>query len=452
MAGTDFTNKTNGEFIIKDYKFTVYDRILRYSKIAGIVSFIFPTYYIYQDIKANFPFSTLLWRILPIVIGAILFVFSMTVLKKHIRFITLLYNLFLLSLMVMMCGIFIESIGTPVFSPVTSGLVFIIIIIFIGAPGGMRQLVPIYGLPMAATIGYIAIFKNPTANELLYLPLPVIIIIVNSFLAEVLERLRYREFEAKRSAEYNNMILEDKNKQLNEELMLARSLQQKLIPQEMPEIKGIKVSALYKPFIEVSGDFYDFIYFRNQDKMGIFICDVSGHGVSAALIASMTKAIILTARHEISSPSDLLKYINSKISGHTGGQFISAIYAIYEYDTNKFIFARAGHPYPLIIRQDSVMPVKSKGSVLGIMTEREYEEKTIDLQHGDKVIFYTDGLSEAVNSEFEVFENVMNDVLLKHKEEPIDKYINSLHEELIIFKGLNTKYDDDICIVGFEIL
>ena len=127
--------------------------------------------------------------------------------------------------------------------------------------------------------------------------------------------------------------LKEKNDIIQKELILAGNIYKNLIPSSFPEIEDIEFSSIFLPMDELGGDFYDFIKFKEQNLVGIFISDVSGHGVPAALISSMVKTLINTAHKESLSPSKFLTYIDNKIYGQTVGNFITAFYGVY--DGNK---------------------------------------------------------------------------------------------------------------------
>lgn len=245
--------------------------------------------------------------------------------------------------------------------------------------------------------------------------------------------------------------IQNKNKQLREELKLAEQIQTNIIPSNYPKTPGVRFASFYKAMQEVGGDFYDFVQVREPDMMGIFISDISGHGVPAAFITSMLKIILDTCGAYKFSPSSLMHYLNSKLLALANGNFITAFYGLYNSNTRKFIYARASHPYPVLIRNGELTELKGDGMILGFFEEVSSDEKEIDLFPGDKLIFYTDGLTESLNSEGKFFRDRMFQVLKKNHHEPIDKIINLLHYELLLHCERDI-FEDDVCIVGMEIL
>jgi len=122
------------------------------------------------------------------------------------------------------------------------------------------------------------------------------------------------------------------------EIQLAKKIQEEIIPSSKPVYY---IYSLYKPMFAVGGDFYDFIKIPNTENIGIFISDVSGHGVSAALITSMIKTTLLQAAERINNPSELLLYINNVLQNHTAGNFITAFYGIYNSSNNTILYSNA---------------------------------------------------------------------------------------------------------------
>lgn len=185
--------------------------------------------------------------------------------------------------------------------------------------------------------------------------------------------------------------------------------------------------------------------------LGIFISDVSGHGVAAALITSMLKTLIETSGKYKLSPSSLLQFINEKLSGLTGGNFLTAFYGIYNHESRSLTFSRAGHTYPLLIRHGKIIEIQSPGKILAMNKEMAFEEACIKLQKGDRVIFYTDGLTEAINAQGVMFEEKLSGILLQNPEESIESLISRVHLELSAFME-DRDFEDDVCVVGLEIL
>ena len=164
--------------------------------------------------------------------------------------------------------------------------------------------------------------------------------------SEILEQtVKERTVELER--ERNN--LKEKNESMERDLQMAKLIHGQLMPSKTP---GDFIHSFYKPMDMVGGDFYDFIHFRDPDKLGIFISDVSGHGLAAAFITSMVKTIILQSGEKKLNPADLLSFINEILYNQVGGNFVTAFYGIYDKKTRMLTFANAGHNPPYVISPD----------------------------------------------------------------------------------------------------
>ena len=238
---------------------------------------------------------------------------------------------------------------------------------------------------------------------------------------------------------------------MKRDLELARQIQARLLPESSPVYPGVRLSVLYKPMEELGGDFYDFIKFQEHNLFGIFISDVSGHGLPAALITTMLKALNSTSGNIKFSSSGFLNYINTHLTGQIGDNFLTAIYAIYDTDTRILKYARAGHPYPVLIRNGTVSELLSGGGAIGIDSYMKYDEVSMLLEPGDKILFYTDGLTEETDSSREMFmDTYFQKVLPALSSMRIDDVVSISYRRLIEYSG-SDKFEDDVCILGLEV-
>ncbi|QZY54687.1 PP2C family protein-serine/threonine phosphatase [Crassaminicella profunda] len=247
-----------------------------------------------------------------------------------------------------------------------------------------------------------------------------------------------------------NEMIETYHNRIRDELALAKSVQQNLIPNKLPQIKGISLCAIYKPLEEIGGDLYDFIKI-DEHSLGIFLSDISGHGVPAAMITAMVKAIMETSNHLFHHPAAFINYLNRKLINISENMYLTAFYSLYNSQTKKLTYMRCGHPYPLILRNGECIEMKEGGStILGVFENINFESKSITLQKGDKVIFYTDGLTETREYPHTISKEDLHNILLKHTHKKIDSFIHDAYEEIINLKESKT-IEDDVCILGMEI-
>lgn len=285
------------------------------------------------------------------------------------------------------------------------------------------------------------------SNNFFYISSNIMGIII-AYLFEISKRIEFLQQEEIKSS--NSEIIEHSN-DMKRELELARQLQVRLLPDAYPEMPGVRFSSIYRPMEDLGGDYYDFIKFTEKHLIGIFISDVSGHGLSAALITSMLKSLISASEKAKYSASGFLQYLNTHTSGIIGNNFITGAYALYDTNSRILKLARGGHPYPLIIRDGTVTPIKSGGGMIGYNPYARYNEIEMRMEPGDKILFYTDGLSEEINEAKQSFEvEFLDKVLPALSMMPISDVVAVSFRRLIEFKGCDSLLDD-ICILGMEI-
>ena len=200
--------------------------------------------------------------------------------------------------------------------------------------------------------------------------------------------------------------------EIHRELDLARRIQLSILPGAFPESADFRVAARYVPMTAVAGDLYDFLV-AGERRAGLFIADVSGHGVPAALIASMVKMAAVSQREHAAEPERLLAGMNAALCGNTQGQFVTAAYMHLDAVARELRYAAAGHPAMLLLRGGTVTEIAENGLPLAIMPNTNYSGKTLTLEAGDRLLLYTDGLVEARNEQGELFgEDRLNRSLL----------------------------------------
>jgi len=191
-----------------------------------------------------------------------------------------------------------------------------------------------------------------------------------------------------------------RDQQLNEiqkELEVAKRIQLSILPAEFPVSANFRVAARYVPMTSVAGDFYDFIVTEGQ-QAGLLIADVSGHGVPAALIASMVKLAANSQRAKAGDPAGLLAGMNRVLFGNTQEQFVTAAYVHLDAASGTFRYSAAAHPPMLLLRGGEVKPIIENGLMLAAFDFATYLNTARPLQAGDRFLLYTDGVMEAANA------------------------------------------------------
>jgi sigma-B regulation protein RsbU (phosphoserine phosphatase) len=190
--------------------------------------------------------------------------------------------------------------------------------------------------------------------------------------------------------------------EIQQELDLARRIQLSILPASFPPSRSFRVAAKYVPMTSVAGDLYDFLA-ADDHHAGLLIADVSGHGVPAALIASMVKMAATSQRGQVANPASVLAGMNNALCGNTQGQYVTAAYAYLDADASRLHYSAAGHPAMLLLRDGAVTEIAENGMLLAAVDGARYDCKAVPLLKGDRFLLYTDGLLEARNAEGELF-------------------------------------------------
>ncbi len=189
---------------------------------------------------------------------------------------------------------------------------------------------------------------------------------------------------------------------IQKELEVARRIQLSILPTEFPASPHFQVSARYLPMTSVAGDFYDYIVDGPQ-QAGFLMADVSGHGVPAALIASMVKLAAASQRDYASDPSAFLTRMNAVLYGNTQNQFVTAAYVHLDSTAGELRYSAAGHPPMLLMRGADIHHIEENGLMLAAFDFATYSNRTHPLQRGDRLLLYTDGVVEAANDAGDFF-------------------------------------------------
>lgn len=196
--------------------------------------------------------------------------------------------------------------------------------------------------------------------------------------------------------------LQERETMMTRDLLLAREIQEQFLPQSKVEILGCKFHSVYVPMDTVGGDFFDFIQL-DDEKIGIFVSDVSGHGISAALITAMIKANLHYENHLLHKPLDFLLELQHKMVPLLIDKYFTAFYGVINVKEKTFTYSNCAHLKQLVYHKKTgkVEGMHLRGPIIGICAfPREcFLEKTIPLSAGDRLYFYTDGIVEVFQGE-----------------------------------------------------
>ncbi|MEN8200493.1 MAG: GAF domain-containing SpoIIE family protein phosphatase [Thermodesulfobacteriota bacterium] len=235
------------------------------------------------------------------------------------------------------------------------------------------------------------------------------------------------------------------------ELEIANDIQLSFLPSQVATVQGLDLAAFFLPAKEVGGDFYDFIELPD-DKLGIVIADVAGKGIPAALYMALSRALIRAcSAHE---PTDITKAVlqtNMLIQECSAADiFVTLFYAIYDPASSRLRYVRAGHNFPILYKQSAgqCLNLEGKGVALGMFADIPLEEKEILLEEGDIVVFYTDGVTEAINSKKEEFGTErLTQLLAASKDKTAAEVVDRIQRGVVEFAGDEQQFDDVTLVV-----
>ncbi len=253
----------------------------------------------------------------------------------------------------------------------------------------------------------------------------------------------------KRAVRHHNRL-----ERIQQELDIARRIQEAILPEGPPSPAGLSIGVCYRPMDSVGGDFYDF-HQTMDGGIGIIIADVSGHGVPAALIASMVKIAFYMQAHLADSPAILLKNIHSALYGKCETQFITASYVYVDVAGSRILNANAGH-FPLLIYRPSenrIISVKGKGRIIGFAPTADFEVIEAAIQPGDRIILYTDCIIECRNLTGELFgEDQFIRIIREGAGMNAVSFAESVPDLLSQWSGNRGLFDDDLTLVVIDVL
>jgi predicted ester cyclase len=233
---------------------------------------------------------------------------------------------------------------------------------------------------------------------------------------------------------------------VEQELQVARSIQQASLPNDVPTLEGWEIVHHYQPAREVGGDFYDFLELSNG-HLGLLVGDATSKGVPAALVMASTRSMLrAVARASEYSPGEVLSRVNdSLVTDIPPNMFVTCFYCILDPENGSLRYANAGHDLPYLHRNGDAEELRARGMPLGLIPSMEYEEKEIALDAGEAALFYTDGLVEAHDSRGEMFGFPRLRELVA--EQGKQGSLEALLEELYSFVGEGWEQEDDITLL-----
>jgi sigma-B regulation protein RsbU (phosphoserine phosphatase) len=187
------------------------------------------------------------------------------------------------------------------------------------------------------------------------------------------------------------------------ELRAANEIQSHLLPREIPRVKGLEVACAWQPARSVGGDYFDVLALA-PGQIGVCLADVSGKGMTAALVMANLQALVRAFAPGAAGPGALCRKVNEALCGNVlPGKFVTLFYGVIDSATLMLRFENAGHCPPIVLRGDATMLLTEGGTVLGLFPRAQYEERSFPLQSGDCLLLTTDGVTEAADEAGEEF-------------------------------------------------
>jgi PAS domain S-box-containing protein len=259
--------------------------------------------------------------------------------------------------------------------------------------------------------------------------------------------------ETRDRLESANRELEKFRQDITQQIEQARKAQLFLLPQEMPQNDQLRIVSKYAPMARIGGDFLDVVS-MSGDAYGILVADVTGHGIHAALLAFMSAMAFKSADPRQDSTERVLRAVNRALYGKLhDAYFVAMFYAILDTKAQSLTYTQAGNPPALLVRPRTreIVRLETPGIVIGLFPVASLEEKRIDLEPGDKVLFYTDAIVESANPDGEMLGvGGLQSFLEQHSDLPIEALVDRVYALGQEHSG-KEYYDDDFTLVGLQL-
>ncbi len=251
--------------------------------------------------------------------------------------------------------------------------------------------------------------------------------------------------------------LRKRNQVIEDDIRTAQRIQRAILSTAIPSLEWIRADYRYLPLEAVGGDYFSFVQLR-EGGLGVFVGDVSSHGVSAALHLSLVKATSERVCRVLAlKPAEFINTLNEELFGNMPLSFLTATYGVFTTDTpgdSYFTFSSAGHPHPILVHGSGAGAeyISCKGTIIGMFEELEFHERRVPLRKGDRIFLYTDGIPETVNENKDsISYDRLPELVRACNAETLESTLDNIIEEVDRFRG-KADQCDDIVLLGFEYL
>jgi sigma-B regulation protein RsbU (phosphoserine phosphatase) len=239
---------------------------------------------------------------------------------------------------------------------------------------------------------------------------------------------------------------------IESELEIAREIQASILPSGNPELKNLCVCAAYRPMEAVAGDFYEFVAV-DENRTGILVADVTGHGVPAALIAAMIKVAMQSVMHCANDPGEVLRGLNRILSPQLGAHLVSAAYLWLDTENRVGTYSAAGHPPLLQWREGKLERIESNGVLLGVLPQPDYPVCGVEIKTGDRFLLYTDGVTEPENTRGDAFgDSKLEQVIRVNHSRSASELTQQVLSEIRQWQPTSVDQKDDITLIVVDIV
>jgi serine phosphatase RsbU (regulator of sigma subunit) len=247
-------------------------------------------------------------------------------------------------------------------------------------------------------------------------------------------------------------------RRLDEELKLAARVQQDFLPKSLPKVGPLRFHTLFRPAGHVSGDLYD-VMRLDESHVGFYMADAVGHGMPAALLTMFLKQALVTKTidetgYRLLAPSVTMQKLNEALVAQnlSTATFATALYGNINYRTRRLTFARGGHPDPILLTRNGELRVlESEGALLGIFPGDEFQQFAVELEPGDRVFIYSDGVELAFAAGDNPDPSAWRDILHQRRDVPTDGIISELRALLTASDANAERKKDDLTVIAIEV-
>jgi phosphoserine phosphatase RsbU/P len=239
---------------------------------------------------------------------------------------------------------------------------------------------------------------------------------------------------------------------IENELEVARQLQLSILPISIPEVRDVRIAVAYQPMTAVAGDFYEFIPV-DRKRVGFLVADVTGHGVPAALIASMIKVAMQSVIPCAHDPREVLSGLNRILFRQLHDQLVSAAYLWLDTENRQALYSAAGHPPLLRWREGKLERIESNGLLFGVMADPDYPVCDLPIHSGDRFLLYTDGVIEPENASGDSFgDRKLEQVVRNNQSRPPSELSDQLLSEIRLWQSASLAQQDDITLLVIDVI